>query len=278
MAPHPASADPFASARDTPTADRPNQFVTFSTGDKSFGVDIMSVREIRSWSPTTQLPGRPFGAKGVLDIRGSVVEVYDLSAILGSDATEPKPGHVVLVVAMGATDVGILVDSVSDIIFAEPGDFRDAPMSGTASESAKVSGLVQQKDRLIAILDLNALFPQAMLPPAASHFRKSVTPQTMTGVPSMTERLGLSRARRASTAQTSRRNLLPSGIFDDLIEPCVGCTPSRRGTYLTPSGPAQRLRSGGVEVGDARGENMGAYEINPEFVVTTEGTLRGLFD
>jgi len=138
-----------------------NQFVTFSAGDKAYGVDVMAVREIRSWSPTVELPDAPFGARGVLDIRGSVVEVYDLSAILGGPMSDAKPGHVVLVVSMGKTNVGILVDSVSDIIFAEEADFRPAPGSGRDRSNAKVSGLVRQDDRLIAILNLQTLFPSS---------------------------------------------------------------------------------------------------------------------
>ncbi|MDO8359252.1 MAG: chemotaxis protein CheW [Devosia sp.] len=153
----PEQMAPPPGAIDLPPA---NQFVTFSAGDKAYGVDIMAVREIRSWSQTTELPDGPFGARGVLDIRGSVVEVYDLSAILGGPSTEGKPGQVVLVVSMGETNVGILVDSVSDIIFAEEADFRSAPSAGRDRESAKVSGLVRQGERLIAILNLETLFPQ----------------------------------------------------------------------------------------------------------------------
>ena len=154
-----ADIDPGAppyGATDLPPA---NQFVTFSAGGKAYGIDVMAVREIRSWSPITELPGGPFGTRGVLDIRGSVVEVYDLSAILGGPSTEARPGHVVLVVSMGETNVGILVDSVSDIIFAEEADFRMPPIAGRDRETAKVSGLVRQDDRLIAILNLKALFP-----------------------------------------------------------------------------------------------------------------------
>ena len=153
-------AEPMAPPGAIPEAPRANQFVTFSAGSNAYGVDIMAVREIRSWSPTTQLPDGPFGARGVLDIRGSVVEVYDLSAILGGPSTDARPGHVVLVVSMGSTNVGVLVDSVSDIIFAEEADFRAAPSSGQDRGAAKVSGLVRQDDRLIAILNLEALFPK----------------------------------------------------------------------------------------------------------------------
>jgi purine-binding chemotaxis protein CheW len=138
---------------------RANQFVTFNAGSRAYGVDVMAVREIRSWSPITELPDGPFGARGVLDIRGSVVEVFDLSAILGGPATEGRPGQVVLVVSIGEANFGILVDSVSDIIFAGENDFRVAPSAGRDRRNAKISGLVRQDERLIAILNLAALLP-----------------------------------------------------------------------------------------------------------------------
>lgn len=137
----------------------PNQFVTFSTGDRSFGIDIMAVREIRSWSPTTELPGQPRGATGVLDIRGSVVQVYDLRTLIsGKPGGEGQAGQVVLVVALRDQEVGILVDAVSDIIFANAEDMRAAPPLGDDVHHSVISGLIKTEDRLIAILDLGALF------------------------------------------------------------------------------------------------------------------------
>lgn len=139
----------------------PNQFVTFNVGNKDYGVDVMAVREIRSWSPTVELPDSPRGARGVLDIRGNIVEVYDLSTLLGGPPCDARPGHVVLVVSMGETNVGILVDSVSDIIFANETDLRQAPAAAREGASAKVTGLVRQDEGLTAILNLDALFPMA---------------------------------------------------------------------------------------------------------------------
>ena len=134
-----------------------NQFVTFTCGNRAFGIEIMSVREIRSWSPTTLLPGQPFGAQGVLDIRGNVVEVYDLAALLGSGGFDDgHSGKVVLVVALAQAEVGIIVDSVSDIIFAQESDMRPAP---SQARDGAVAGLVKSDDRLIAILSLPGLFP-----------------------------------------------------------------------------------------------------------------------
>ncbi len=130
-----------------------NQFVTFNVGKNAYGVDIMAVREIRSWTPTTELPDQGMGARGVLDIRGSIVEVFDLSIVLGSGMRETQASQVVLVVAMDGRDVGLAVDSVSDIVDAEPGDFADPPKKG-----GKIAAIVRQKDQLISILDLNTLF------------------------------------------------------------------------------------------------------------------------
>ena len=141
-----------------PIAAVPSQFVTFMTSGKTYGVDIMAVREIRSWTATTELPDGPAGAIGVLDIRGRIVEVYDLAELLGLRATQPAPGHVVVVVAYGDSDVGILAESVSDIIFVEPDDIRDPPTVGRGIDPGRISGLVRQDEQLIAILNLAALF------------------------------------------------------------------------------------------------------------------------
>lgn len=139
----------------------PNQFVTFTCGPRAFGIDIMAVREIRSWSPVTELPNQPFGAKGVLDIRGSIVQVYDLETLIGGHGGygEEKGGQVVLVVSLKTQDVGLLVDTVSDIIFAQGEELRPAPKTADRSGQDAVLGLVKNEDRLIAILDLKALFP-----------------------------------------------------------------------------------------------------------------------
>lgn len=128
-----------------------SQFVTFTVGENAYGIDIMAVREIRSWSKTTDLPDQGYGACGVLDIRGRIVEVFDLAVMLnsGSGGRGEVNSQVVLVVAMNGQDVGLLVDSVSDIVDAAHDDFRDPPAKG-----GKISAIVKQGDMLISILDL----------------------------------------------------------------------------------------------------------------------------
>ena len=135
-----------------------NQFVTFSCGDRSFGLDIMSVREIRSWSAVTVVPGQAHGALGVLDIRGKIVEVYDLATLIDAYGDRETVNRVVIVVSLGARELGVVVDTVSDIIFANADDMRPPPRGKPARE-ASVSALINTDGRLIAILNLAALFP-----------------------------------------------------------------------------------------------------------------------
>jgi purine-binding chemotaxis protein CheW len=135
-----------------------NQFVTFTCGQRLFGIEIMSVREIRKWSRTTPLPNQPYGACGVLDIRGNIVEIYDLASMLGAHSMEDDASKVILVVSLGERDVGVIADTVSDIIFARPDDLRPSPNKPQKAESS-VSRLVKSGDQLVAVLDLDVLFP-----------------------------------------------------------------------------------------------------------------------
>jgi purine-binding chemotaxis protein CheW len=135
-----------------------NQFVTFTCGQRLFGIEIMSVREIRKWSKTTPMPNQPYGACGVLDIRGSIVEIYDLASMLGAHSLEDEASKVILVVSLGNRDVGVIADTVSDIIFAKPDDLRPPP-NGQGRGDSTVSKLVKAGDQLIAVLDLDVLFP-----------------------------------------------------------------------------------------------------------------------
>jgi purine-binding chemotaxis protein CheW len=133
-------------------AETGGQYVTFNCCGNAYGIDIMAVREIRSWVPTTKLPHEPHAACGVLDIRGEIVQVYDLGALLGTGRIDASGDHVVLVVSLEGQDVGILADSVSDIIQTSPKDLRPAPNND--SSGGLVQGLIKHEERMVAILDL----------------------------------------------------------------------------------------------------------------------------
>lgn len=130
-----------------------SQFVTFTCGSVRYGIDIMSVREIRSWAALAEMPNQPNGGCGVLDIRGEVVQIFDLSAVLGGMSAQANDGHVILIISIEGKNVGILVESVSDIIQVEHKDFRTPP----ASNSSVVVSMAKHDDILVSILDLSSV-------------------------------------------------------------------------------------------------------------------------
>lgn len=138
------------------------QYVTFMCSGRAYGIDIMRVREIRSWSPTTELPEQPTGSCGVLDIRGEVVQVFDLNLVLTGESAQITDGHVVLVVTMEDRTMGILVDAVSDIIEITEKEMR-APPPTKSGKPGMVSGVAKREDTIIAIFDLPALLSSVHL-------------------------------------------------------------------------------------------------------------------
>jgi len=136
----------------------PQQYVTFHSAGGQYGAGIMQVQEIRSWQPTAPLPNRSRAARGVLDIRGKVVEVFDLSVLLGEALFEPDKESVILVLSLPTRIVGLLVESVSDIIQVGPDASMPVPNDSDDPATAFMGGMVNHDGKLIGLLDLDVLF------------------------------------------------------------------------------------------------------------------------
>lgn len=144
------------------------QLITFEIGDRRLGIDIMAIREIRAWSPTTPLPNVPAHVRGVVNLRGVVLPVIDLSQRLGWGTTEPSARHVIIVVRIGDQLQGIVVDAVSDIVTLAAEDSQPVPDVGDSAAAAYLEGIATLDDRLIMILALDRLSePSAVLADAA---------------------------------------------------------------------------------------------------------------
>lgn len=134
------------------------QLITFTLGDEEYGVDIMAVREIRAWTETTALPNTPRYVRGVINLRGTIVPIFDLRARFGMGETEPTKTHVVLVVGIGNRTIGILVDTVSDILTVAEQDVRPVPDMELAVDGSYLGGLITVTDRMVALIQLEKLF------------------------------------------------------------------------------------------------------------------------
>ena len=134
------------------------QYVTFLVGDRAYGVDIVAVREIKQWSPTTALPNQPHYMRGVLNLRGTIVPVHDLRARFGDPLTDASETHVVVIVWIGEQTVGVLVDAVSDIITVATEEIRPVPTGDGELYQSAIGGRVTAESGMVALLDLDKLF------------------------------------------------------------------------------------------------------------------------
>ncbi len=133
------------------------QLITFQIGEQHLGVDIMAIREIRAWTPTTMLPHVPAHVRGVVNLRGTVLPVIDLAARLGWGTTDPTGRHVIIVVRIDDQLQGLIVDAVSDIVAVDESMLQPPPSLGDNPAADCLEGIVSVEDRMVMILALDRL-------------------------------------------------------------------------------------------------------------------------
>jgi purine-binding chemotaxis protein CheW len=166
---------------DRPAAsENTKQFVTFTLGAEEYGIDIMVVREIKGWTDTTMIPNAPAHVRGVVNLRGVIVPIFDLRARFGLGLTVPTKMHVVIIVASGSRTIGLLVDTVSDIIAIDPKAIRQVPEMGLPTEDQFLEGLVAMDNRMVTLVSLAGLFGNRAADQAAADARGTANETRMT--------------------------------------------------------------------------------------------------
>ena len=121
---------------------RGQELISFSIANQEYCVDVMSVREIRGWTQATTLPASPEHVRGIINLRGTVLPIVDLSARLGLGITESSARNVIIVVDIGEKQVGLLVDAVSEIFTIDPKTMQPAPDVGSEAVKRMVKGIL----------------------------------------------------------------------------------------------------------------------------------------
>lgn len=134
-----------------------SQQLTFTLAGEEYGVEILAVREIRSWSRVTRIPQTPDYVLGVLNLRGAIVPVMDLRLRFGLTRESYGDETVMIIVAIGARLFGIVVDAVSDVIDIDPVAIRPVPDMGAVVDTRYLKGLVSHAERLVMLLDVEKL-------------------------------------------------------------------------------------------------------------------------
>ena len=133
------------------------EFVSFAVDDEQYGVEITDVREIKGWTGVTHLPKQPDYVRGVLNLRGAMVPIIDLRCRFGRGTTEATALHVMIIVQINGTSVGILADRVLDIVSVDSAQIQAVPHVARDQRSELFSGLVTVEEGMIALIDLRHL-------------------------------------------------------------------------------------------------------------------------
>jgi purine-binding chemotaxis protein CheW len=137
-----------------------SQSLTFVVDGREFGVDILRVQEIRTWTRPMPIPWAPSWVKGVINLRGDIVPLVDVRERLGLPTQEPGELTGVLVVRATHGDqrriVGLIVDSMSDVVSIAPETIKPPPDLGHSKESFS-KGIAVLQDKLVTLLDVDGL-------------------------------------------------------------------------------------------------------------------------
>lgn len=137
------------------------QVLTFALAGETYGVDILKVREIRGWSSVTPIPHAPSDVLGVLNLRGAIVPIIDLRTRFGLPPSERTPLTVIIVLTVErrgrVRDVGLVVDSVSDVADLKSNDIKQAPEMCNSMGENQLLGLASVGERMVLLLNTETL-------------------------------------------------------------------------------------------------------------------------
>jgi len=135
------------------------QYLTFLLGSEMFAIDILGIKEIIEYGNLTGVPMMPEFIRGVINLRGAVVPVVDLSARFGRAATEvTRRSCIVIIEAENdgeKQDIGVVVDAVSEVLEIPAAEIEPAPSFGARIRADFISGMGKVKDKFVIILNVN---------------------------------------------------------------------------------------------------------------------------
>jgi purine-binding chemotaxis protein CheW len=140
---------------------RPREYLTFRLGEEEYGIDILKVQEIRGYEQPTRIANAPSFIKGVVNLRGVIVPIVDLRLKFNLGSAEYNDFTVVIILNLGARVVGIVVDSVSDVMELSPDQIHEAPEINSVVDSSFITGLGTLNDRMLILIEIERLMGAA---------------------------------------------------------------------------------------------------------------------
>ncbi|HJV75146.1 MAG TPA: chemotaxis protein CheW [Noviherbaspirillum sp.] len=138
-----------------------DEFLAFTLGEEEYGVVILNVQEIRGYETVTRIANAPEFIKGVVNLRGIIVPVVDMRIKFNLGTPTYDQFTVVIILNIGGRVVGMVVDSVSDVISLAPEQIKPAPEVGSALNTEYLIGLGTLDQRMLILVDIDKLMSSA---------------------------------------------------------------------------------------------------------------------
>lgn len=137
------------------------EYLTFTLGSEEYAIDILKVQEIRGYEPPTLIANAPLFIKGVINLRGTIVPIVDLRIKFNLGKADYTPFTVVVILNLDRRIVGVVVDSVSDVIMLKPSQIRQAPEFSANFDTKYIAGLAALEERMVIVTDIGRLMTSA---------------------------------------------------------------------------------------------------------------------
>ncbi len=133
------------------------EFLTFKLGKEEYGIEILKVQEIRGYEAVTHIANAPPYIKGVINLRGIIVPIVDMRIKFNLGEPEYTQFTVVIILNVAGRVVGMVVDSVSDVLTLKAGEVRPAPEFGASLDTQYLIGLGTIDERMLILMDIEKL-------------------------------------------------------------------------------------------------------------------------
>ncbi|MVW78237.1 chemotaxis protein CheW [Bordetella sp. 02P26C-1] len=136
-----------------------NEWLIFRCGKQEYGIDILNVQELRGYEPemVTRVAKSAEHVQGLINLRGQIIPVIDLRIVLQISEIEVNDKTVIVILNLEERMVGVIVDSVSDVLVIEQDAIQPAPKTQDMGQTRSLLGLATSENRLIQLLDISSV-------------------------------------------------------------------------------------------------------------------------
>jgi len=158
---HATTSNPYSSTAGLTSTGASNakvlEFLAFTLGQEEYGIDIQKVQELRGYDTVTRIANAPDHIKGVVNLRGIIVPIIDMRIKFNLGTPSYDQFTVVIILSLASRVLGIVVDSVSDVITLKAEQIKPAPELGAVLDTDYLIGLGTLDERMLILVDIDKL-------------------------------------------------------------------------------------------------------------------------